>query len=115
MNTVNFAPPYDGEQYAMFTFRNSAKYGKDPYISLQRAQFLCDVVDGCRITVRFDDKKSFTVTGHKPADYSTNLLFLGSYSKLLNEAKKAKKMYIEADFYQEGSRIFEFDVSGLSF
>jgi hypothetical protein len=27
--------------------------------------------------------------------------------------RKANKVYIEAKFFQEGTRVFEFDVSGL--
>jgi hypothetical protein len=33
--------------------------------------------------------------------------------KFLQELKKSKRVAIEASFYQDGTRIMEFDVSGL--
>jgi len=41
------------------------------------------------------------------------MLFIGNYNSFVAELKKAKTLRIEALFFSQGSRIFEFEVAGL--
>jgi hypothetical protein len=112
INEVQFAFPYQGSQRATLQLRIHPKYGKDVILSVERGQFLCGL-DGCSVAIRFDEGKPQTYNAAEPADHSTTYLFISNYDRFLAGLRKAKKVYIEAQFYQEASRIFEFDVGGL--
>lgn len=53
------------------------------------------------------------MSSSEPDDHSFKLLFIRNASSFIAQARKSDKVYIEADFYQEGRRVFEFDISDL--
>jgi hypothetical protein len=112
LNEVEFDFPYRGPQRATLQLRIHPKYGKDVTIAIEKGQFLCGF-QNCQVSVRFDNGKAQNFSAVEPADHSTTMLFLRGYDRFLTSARKAKKVYIEALFYQQGTRVFEFDVSGL--
>ena len=111
-NTVNFQFPYDGTQRASLNVRSHPKWGREIYISLNKAHFLCSF-RGCNVSVRFDDKAPQRYYAVEPADHSTNTLFIKGFNKFVANAKKSKKIMIETQFYKEGSRVFKFNPSSL--
>ena len=113
LNQFSFGFPYQGTQRAKLTLRNHPRYGKDVILSIERGQFLCGI-SSCQLTVRFDDRPPQKYTAVEPADYSTTSLFIRNYSRFVRNLRRSKKLYIEAKFYQEGSRVFEFEVDGLA-
>lgn len=112
LNNIDFAFPYQGSQRGELQLRRHPRYGSDVILSVDRGQFLCRL-DDCTIAVRFDDRKAQTYDVVEPADNSSTHLFVRNYSRFLGNVRKAKRAHIEAQFYQEGPRVFEFDVSGL--
>ena len=112
-NTVNFGFPYQGEQRAMLTLRKHPKYGKDVILDIERGQFMTGI-DGCTVLVRFDDGKPRAFSASEPADNSTTTLFIRNYPSFVAAAKKSKRIQIEAPFFQEGDRMFEFNSEGLT-
>jgi hypothetical protein len=112
LNEVEFDFPYKGSQRARLELRKHPKYGRDVILSIERGQFLCGI-DGCVISVRFDQGKAQTYSVLEPADNRTTSLFVQNYDRFVTNLRKANKVYIEAQFYQEGHRVFEFDTSGL--
>lgn len=112
LNEVEFGFPYHGPQRATLQLRIHPKYGKDVTIAVEKGQFLCGFRN-CQVSVRFDNGKAQNFSAVEPADHSTTMLFLHSYDRFLPSVRKAKKVYIEALFYQQGTRVFEFDISGL--
>jgi hypothetical protein len=62
--------------------------------------------------VRFDQKPAFSVRYGKHND--TALLFFHDEARLLREIKAAKKMMFEVTLFHNGTRHFEFDVTGLA-
>lgn len=46
----------------------------------------------------------------EPSDGSSNMVFLSNPKKFINLAKKAKRILIEAPFYEEGNQIFTFTI-----
>ena len=81
-------------------------------LSIDRGQFLCGL-DGCDVSVRFDEAKPQTYRALEPGDYSTTYIFQTNYDRFLTALRKSKKIYIETQFYQEASRVFEFETTGL--
>ncbi|MES2000308.1 MAG: zinc ribbon domain-containing protein [Pseudomonadota bacterium] len=112
-NAVNFQSPYSGAQNATLVIREHPRHGKNIIMSIERGQILCHSYEDCNVLVRFDDQKPVTYAGAGPADNSTESLFIRNYSKFMTSLKKAKRVRISTEIYQEGSPVFEFDVSGF--
>jgi hypothetical protein len=110
-NEIELVFPYDGQQRGALQLRNHPEYGKDVIVSLQRGQFLCGI-DECPVWVRFDQGKMENFSAIQPPDQS-NALIIQDYDRFITELRKAKKVAIGAQFYQEGNPFFEFDVAGL--
>lgn len=111
-NTLNFAAPYDGGSTAKITVRNQARKN-EVILTIDKGQFICAVSEGCAIKIRFDNDPAITVRGNEPSDYSSTTLFIDPASKIIMHAKKAKKMIIQAEFYQEGLQNMEFNIDGF--
>ncbi|MFA6450698.1 MAG: hypothetical protein WCX65_14590 [bacterium] len=111
-NQFHFNFPYQEEQRATLQLRIHPKYGHDVILFIENGQFLCDI-DSCKVAVRFDEGDAQSFNAVEPDDYSTTALFIRDYNRMIAGLRKANKVYIEAKFFQEGTRVFEFDVSGL--
>ena len=104
--------PYEGRQSAELTLRTHPRWGKDLMLSIKQGQFLCRY-NGCNLTVRFDDGNPITFSASEPEDNSTTILFIDNYSRFVGLMLKSKTVKIQANFYQNGSRVFEFNVAGF--
>ncbi len=113
-NTVNFDFPYSGAQHATLSLRTHPRYGKDLIFQIQKGQILCSSYDGCLVQVRFDDGKIQKFRASEPADHSSDTLFIRNYHGFVGKMLKSKLVRITVDVYQEGNRVFEFDVSDFS-
>lgn len=111
VNQVSFDFPYNGGSTASLVIRNSPKYGKDVLLEIDKGQFLCDTED-CHVNVRVDNGPAARVDGDESSDGSSNVIFL-PYSTLVRDLLRAKVLRVEPNFYQEGSRVFEFHPHGL--
>ena len=112
VNEIQFGFPYQGSQRGTLQLRIHPKYGKDVILSIEKGQFLCGI-DSCTVAVRFDQGTAQAYSASEAADHRTTVLFLQNYDLFLGNVRKSKKVYIEAQFYQEGARVFEFDIMGL--
>lgn len=112
-NTVSFGFPYSGTQHATLTLRTHPRYGKDVILAIERGQFLCPSYDSCTVLIRFDDSKATNYSAAGAGDNSTETLFIRNYSGFLVHMAKAKRVRVSAPVYQEGSPVFNFDVSGF--
>lgn len=112
-NSVDFGFPYNGEQYSTLSIRNDPKYGKDVIFRIQKGQILCSSYDGCNVLIRFDDEKAVKYSANPPADNSTEVIFIGNYSRFVEKLRKAKQVRISPTVYQEGAPVFEFDITGF--
>lgn len=112
-NTVSFKSPYDGPQHGAMMLRTHPRFGKDVILVIERGQFLCRSYEDCNVLVRFDDKNAVTYSAVGPSDGSSNHIFLRNYSRFVGSMLKAKRVRIAAEIYQEGSPVFEFDVTGF--
>lgn len=111
-NKLNFASPYEGGSTATVTLRGQD--GKNEVIlTIDKGQFICHETDGCPVKVRFDKDAAISFSGGEPTDGGSTTLFIDPGSKFIKHIKKAKKMIVQAEFYQEGVRDMEFNVDGL--
>lgn len=112
-NSVNFDFPYNGGSVLYLGVRKHPQYGNDVYIKISSGQFNSSAFDGATIKVKFDDGPTMNFRCNNPADYSMDCLFISGYSRFVNQLKKAKKCIIQAPFYQEGDKTFEFVVQNF--
>lgn len=110
-NMVSFDFPYQGGSDLSITIRYTKKWGTDVYITISKGQFICNEYNGTNsVRVRFDDGKAMKFSTTEPSDGSSNMVFLSNPKKFINLAKKAKRILIEAPFYEEGNQVFTFTV-----
>jgi hypothetical protein len=113
-NTVNFGFPYAGEQHGRLSLRTDPKYGRDIIFSIERGQLLCQSYEDCDVLVRFDNGKPEHFSAVGPADNSSETVFFRNYDRFLGKLRKAKRVRISLNVYQQGAPVFEFDVSGFN-
>ncbi len=111
-NSLNFSFPYQGAQRATLELRDHPRWGVSVILSVTRGQFNYADDEDCGVLVKFDDDIN-TWSCRLASDGSRETLFLGSKFEFINEAKKSKRLLIEANFYRNGAKIIEFDVSKL--
>ncbi|MFN5703885.1 MAG: hypothetical protein ACK46K_08790 [Gammaproteobacteria bacterium] len=113
-NVVQFDFPYNEPQHAFLTLRTHPRFGKDIILRIKQGQFLCRSYEDCNVLVRFDDKNSLTFAGVGASDGSSNTVFIRNYPRFLSSMVKAKRVRLSTEVYQEGSPVFEFDVSDFN-
>lgn len=111
-NVVNFSFPYAGPQHATLVLRKHPRYGDDVIFMIERGQFGCNL-DACSILVRFDEGKAEQYNAKEPEDHDTTAVFIVPASKFETHMRKAKTVRLESSFWQEGRRMFLFDVAGF--
>lgn len=112
-NTVDFGFPYGGDQRGRLTLRTHPQHGKHVIFRIERGQILCPSYEGCRVQVRFDESKPIRFEASGAADHSTDVVFIDDYTGFISRLKKAKRVRIAVNIYQNGAPAFEFDVSGF--
>jgi len=121
-NEVSFNFPYEGPQRAHLTVRVRGKQA-EVLFALPKGQFTCtrDIENNCIIAAHFDNdsKIRYFAVAHG-TDLSNNVWFImNTRVKIYGIAsfydciRKAKTVSIEASVYQEGSRIFQFNLADL--
>jgi hypothetical protein len=113
-NTVEFGFPYSGAQNGRLILRTESR-DKDGMFRIEKGQILCTSYDGCTVQVRFDDDKPSSFSATTAADHSSDVVFLNDYNRFLAKMRKAKRVRISLDVYQNGRPVFDFDVSGFDF
>jgi hypothetical protein len=108
-NTLSLAFPYSGKNKGYIQIRQHPKYGQDAILSVEKGQFLCPSYSGCEVSVKFDEKPPVRYSGNGSADHDSKVIFIGNAARFIGEAKKAKRILIQASMYQSGSPIIEFN------
>lgn len=113
-NEANFSFPYGSSNLSLM-LRKDPEYGNDIMFSILNGQFnIC--FNGCKIAIKFDNQKIeyYPMVGSN--DGSSNTLFIDgkkNRQRFMNNLRKAKKMIVEASFFDHGKEQFTFDVHNL--
>lgn len=108
---ISFGFPYQGAQRGTLTLQDHPRRGESVSLSVPRGQFLC--YSPCYISAQFNSGRIWQYETASPADGSSNTVFIVDYKDFRNELQKADRVRMEALFYQEGTRVFDFDVTNL--
>lgn len=106
-NQLDFGFPYKGTNRGYLVVRQHPQYGLDVIIAIDKGQMLCHTYD-CKVSVKFDDAPPVRFGGNGPADHSSQSIFLEGAGKFIAAARKAKKILIQFNAYQNGAPVLEF-------
>lgn len=109
--------PYAGSNFAELTVRQHPSYGLDVIFDVQKGQITCHAFDACQLMIRFDEQKAEAFSGSPPSDHSAQSVFLtrASVKRFLDRAAKAKRILVQATYYQAGTLVSEFSTpTGLA-
>ena len=112
INKVDFEFPYDGGSTMTITIRNMGKRN-EVALSISKGQFMTSIGDDYKIRVKFDNGKVVAYPYNSASNGSSKVIFPKWSSNFIKQLKKAKKLMIEAPFYDSGRKIFNFNVSGF--
>lgn len=108
---LEFKFPYQGGAVASIYLRNRDNKS-DAIFMISKGQFTGSF-QGQAIRVRFDEEKPFTFNCSPSSDGDSKVLFIDNTKGFITKLKSAKKVIVEAEFYNEGLRQMEFAVDGL--
>ena len=108
---LDFDFPYNGGSTATITVRNQGK-GNEVVLEVSKGQFNSSV-DGATVKIRFDGMPASSYRASEASDGSSNILFIENTAKLIKKMKAAKKMLVQAEFYDSGEKVMEFNVEGF--
>ncbi|MDD3688230.1 MAG: hypothetical protein PHE56_15895 [Bacteroidales bacterium] len=111
-NKIEFEFPYEGGSTFKLVVRN-LNDGNEVILSVSKGQFMPSFIDEEYCRIKFDDGETLDYYYVSAASGSADLIFLQEADKLIAALKSAKKVKIEAPFFQAGRKIIEFDVEGL--
>jgi hypothetical protein len=111
-NKIDFAFPYDGGSYFTLWIRKSA-IGNEIILQVSKGQFIGSFMSSGSIKAKFDDTKPVSFAYNSTNDGSMNQIFIENSNRFLKRLKKSKKIMIEALFFNEGTKVIEFNVEGL--
>jgi hypothetical protein len=108
---LKFDFPYDGGSVATLTVRK--KRGENNvYLQVSKGQFNSGV-DGGNIRARFDSKPAKTYSFSQSSSNNSSVIFIDNEAGFIKNLKSHKQLFLEAEFYGEGNRIMEFDITGF--
>jgi len=112
LNTVSFGFPYEGVQHATLRLQQGGGMPSCVVLKVERGQF----VSNSPIHARFDgaEVQRFDDVAQTTDGKSDRVGIIGEdYRRFIRQLGRAKKVQIEATFFHEDTRVFEFDVSQL--
>lgn len=108
-NSLDLPFPYQGHNKGFLFIRQKQGASVDVFVSIMQGQIPCPgYINGCSVTVRFDNDKPIKFNAANPSDHSTNAFFINNEDRFLKGAKKATKILIQFTTYGAGEQILEF-------
>lgn len=114
LNEIEFTFPYQGGSTFGLTVRGKAGQTPEVILTVSKGQFMTSLSGSEYLRLKFDEEEVIKVTYNSAADGSAETIFLNSTSMVLKKLAAAKKLKVEAPFFQDGRQIIEFDVDGFT-
>lgn len=106
---LHFDSPYSGGSTLTLTIRKSNNK-INAYVNVSKGMFTTPS-NGGTVRIRFDKEQPKSFKTQIASDGSSDFFFISDEEKLLSNIKKHSKLTLECEFYQEGTRQTEFDIS----
>lgn len=111
-NQIDFDFPYNGGSTMGIQVRNMGQ-GNEVLITISKGQFMSNYDNSEFLRAKFDDEQPMNLSYSEPSDGSSDVIFISSANKFIAKLKTAKKLMLEAPFYNSGRQIGEFNLEGL--
>ena len=111
-NELQFSFPYDGGATGTLCFIRKGKT-LNATVQVSTGQFNCDI-DDCALRFKFDNGAIQSFSAEESTTHETGVLFLNSEQRLLSDVVKAKELKVEAEYFEEGTQVLTFEVTGLN-
>lgn len=111
-NKVDFDFPYNGGSTFTLGVGNKSKEN-NIVLLVSKGQFMMSIGYSDTVRIKFDDEKPMDISYSSPSDGSSDRIFLSQANTLISKLKVAKKVMIEAEFFDGGNQIIEFNVEGF--
>lgn len=108
-----FEFPYAGWQDATLILRHNGPDNNDVILTISKWQFIWSY--NSSLNVRFDEWKVETIWFNEPSDSSSDAIFIKWEAAFIAKLKKAKKVAIEATFYNNWNHTMVFNVEWVKF
>lgn len=108
-NSLALSSPYKGENLGLLTVRKHPTYGLDVIFQVAKGQIQCSSYSACKLQVKFDDAPPIHFNGAPPEDNNSTYVFLKNTKLFLKKAATAKRILVQATFFQNGSPVLAFD------
>lgn len=107
-NGAQFEFPYNvrGGSFLTLTFRNKGG-DLDAYMVVDKGQMLCGIRD-CKFSLRVGDGEVQTWTGLKSSTHDSDIMFIRDARQFERIVSSGVPIRIGLEFFQAGSRTFEF-------
>jgi hypothetical protein len=111
-NTIDLGFPY-GVVHGQIIIRQRVQDGLNIMFSVDEGQILCSSYSNNHISIKFDDGPIRTFGCDGPSGGGADVAFLQSEREVLRLLKGARRVIVEAEFYNAGPKQFTFNVAGL--
>lgn len=108
-----FEFPYGGWQDATLILRHNGPDNNDVILTISKWQFIGSYNGS--LNVRFDDWKVESIWFNEPSDSSSDAIFIKWETAFIQKLKKAKKVAIEATFYNNWNHTMVFNVEWVKY
>ena len=113
----SFKFPYEGKTYAYFQINDDGH----ATFEIDRGQIQCSSYNGCSLKIKIDNQKPIYISAAQNNNGKSDYVSIctgtdpGTYycngKSFIKSLKGAKKILVEAQVFQEGNPVWEFDVS----
>lgn len=110
-NSIKFDFPYGNSDFTL-SVRNW-KGSNDVYLSCSKCQFISGFSAEKTYRIKFDDEAPIRVSANHSSSGSSDVVFLGSVSKIISKLKTSEKLMIEAEFFDSGMYNITFSTKGF--
>ena len=110
-NSIKFDFPYGNSDFSL-NVRNW-KGSTDIYLTCSKCQFISGFSGEKTYRIKFDDEAPLNVSANYSTSGSSDVVFLGSESKIISKLKKSEKLMIEAEFFDSGLHNITFSTKGF--
>lgn len=110
---IDFEFPYDGGSFFTLVVRSKG-HGNEVLLTVSKGQFMTSLMSSESCKIKFDDNQPIAFKYNMSNDASADVIFFDNSDEFVKKLITAKKLLIEATFFNEGNKVIEFDVSGLN-
>ncbi|MAN29347.1 MULTISPECIES: hypothetical protein [Mesonia] len=110
-NSIKFDFPYGNSNFTLIIRNWDGK--TDIYLSCSKCQFISGFSGNKTYRVKFDNEAPINVSANHSSSGSSDVVFLGSESKIISKLKNSERLIIEAEFYDLGRETITFSTKGF--